>query len=108
MARKSRQPRWTPNPECEAAFERITRNAHQCAALLWGEKPCENPEEEASGRALMLAMAMSYFLCRIDPKDALALYSGKGSFADFDYKPYPPGYRVKDGLFSRLTIAPMQ
>jgi len=86
---------WRPNPASDEAFTRIIDIAHRCAATLAGEKPVENPVKDASPAALHLAMAMAYFLCRIDPKDMVALASGPGSFADFDYKPFPPVSRRK-------------
>ena len=67
MARKSKRPEWTPNPACEAAYDRILATAHLCAATLCGEKPTNDPSANASPQALMFAMGMMFFLARIDP-----------------------------------------
>jgi hypothetical protein len=94
----------TPNSscECQEAYRRVLRIAHVSAAVLWGEKPTDDPERDASGRALLLATGMMYFLLRIDPEDARLLFMGKGSLGDLDYKPYPPGYFLKKGAFAAL------
>ena len=103
MARKLKRNDWTPNPDCEAAYARAIETAHTCAAALFGEKPTDDPAANASPYALMHAMGMMYFLARLDPKDLAALSTGPGSFADFDYKPFPPGYWFKQGVFGQLA-----
>lgn len=102
MARKSKRDDWMPNPDCEAAYARTLETAHICAAALFGEKPTDDPAANASPEAMMHAMGMMYFLLRIDPKDLAALYDGPGSLADFDYKPFPPGYWLKQGVFGQV------
>ena len=47
-------------------------------------------------------MGMMYFLLRIDPRDARLLFTGEGSLADADYKPFPPGYVFRKGVFAEL------
>ena len=68
---------------------------------MLGEKPVEDIND-ASCPAMILAMGMGYFLLRIDPKDAEALYVGDGSFGDAGYKPFPPGYWFKKGAFAEF------
>jgi hypothetical protein len=103
MPRKSaKTDRWTPSPEWQDAYERVIRTAHLSAAALWGEKPVDNPSEDASCRALMQAMGMMYFLLRIDPRDARLLFTGEGSPGNADYKPFPPGYVFRKGVFAEL------
>lgn len=99
MPRKPKA-KWTPNPECQAAYGRVIKTAHIAAATLFGEKPAENPEENASSRAFLMAAGMIYFLLRIDPKDARALFVGEGSFGSLNYKPYPPGHWLRNGPFA--------
>lgn len=105
MPRKAARarPEWKPSPECEAAFARIIDTAHRCAATFTGEKPAADPEKNASQAALILAGMMLWFLCRIDPKDMVALASGPGSFADFAYRPFPPLPKRKRGGLSGPT-----
>lgn len=103
MPRKSaKTDTWTPSPECQDAYERVIRTAHLSAAALWGEKPVDDPSEDASCRALMLAMGMTYFLLRIDPRDARLLFTGERSLGDAGYKPFPPGYVFRKGVFAEL------
>ncbi len=86
---------WKPNPEADAAFARIIDTAHLCAAALFGERPVAEPEKNAPPHLLQCAGGMLYFLCRIDPKDMVALASGPGSFADFNYRPFPLAQRLR-------------
>ena len=91
MTRKSRDKtsNWTPTPECAAAYARAIETAHLAAASLCGEKPVADPARKASPRVLFHAMGMMFFLARLDPRDMAALFTGPGSFADFDHKPLP-------------------
>jgi hypothetical protein len=50
---------------------------------------------------MLTAMAMVWFMLRIDPKDAALLYPGPGSFADVD-KPFPPEMRPSENGFGDL------
>lgn len=103
MPRKSaKTDRWTPNPECQDAYERVIRTAHLSAAALWGEKPVDDPSKDASCRALMLAMGMMYFLLRIDPRNARLLFTGEGSLGEAGHEPFPPGYAFRRGVFAQL------
>jgi hypothetical protein len=95
MARKSKHHDWTPNPDCEAAYGRVLDTALICSAVLWGEKLESDRPEDAPPHVLIHAFGFIYFLRRIDPKDLAALSCGPGSFADFAYKPFPPGYWMK-------------
>ena len=103
MTRKMKSTDWSPNPDCEAAYGRILAIAHICAASLLGQKLTQDPARDASPMALLHAMGMMYFLCRIDPKDLAAISTGPGSFADFAYKPFPPNFRPNKPMFDVLT-----
>jgi hypothetical protein len=89
MPRKIKTDDWVRTPEFEDAWRRTIDTAWQCAALFWGETPTQTPQRDASMLVTVTAMAMAFFMHRIDPKDAALLYVGPGSFADL-YKPYPP------------------
>ena len=102
MTKKPGKTQWTPRPEFQEAFERTMRTAHTAAAALWGEKPADDPVRDGSGRALLLATAMTYFLLRIDPRDARLLFTGPGSLDDADYRRLPSGYLIKNGAFAAL------
>ena len=67
-----------------AAYARAIETAHLAAASLCGEKPVADPARKASPRALFHAMGMMYFLARLNPRDMAALFTGPGSFADFE------------------------
>lgn len=107
MPRKSprKKPDWTPSPECETAYANAIETAHLAAASLLGEKPVDDPGRDASAAALMLAMAMVFFLVRLDPRDGGALYRGPGSFADFDYKPFDRSRWPKKSFFAAFLDA---
>ena len=93
---------WTPNPECEKAFAHALETAHLCAAAMWGERPSDKPERDASARALMLSGAMIYFLFRLDPDHLRALVTGPGSMEEWSYKPFPPGFALRKGIFAQM------
>lgn len=107
MPRKSprKKPDWTPSPECETAYANAIGTAHLAAASLLGEKPVDNPERDASAAALKLAMAMMFFLLRLDPRDVGALYRGPGSLAEFDYKPFDRSRWPKKSVFDAFLDA---
>lgn len=106
MSRKIKSTDWSPNPDCEAAYGRILDTAHICAAALLGERLTQDPARDASPMALMHAMGMMYFLCRIDPKDLTAISTGPGSFADFAYKPFPSNFRPRKPILDVLRASP--
>lgn len=99
MPRKVREQRM-PGEACQKAFQQAIDTAMICAAALWGEKPMEDPND-ASGRVLMVWTAMVYFLFRLDPKVIHDLYFSENGFADANYKPFPPGYWLKKGIFAK-------
>lgn len=96
---RKQQKQWVPGEACQQAMLRVLDTAHLSAAALWGEKPAENPND-ASSRALMAAIAMIYFLMRLDVKDIHDLYFSENGLASSGRKPFPPGYLIKKGVFA--------
>ena len=86
MRRRTTKPN-PPSPDVLAAFDRISRTAHQAAAALVGETPVDDLED-ASPRVTVMVTDMLYFLCRTDPADMNLLQNDEGGFASFDYVPF--------------------
>jgi hypothetical protein len=89
------------SPECAEAYERLVDLASRLAAMLTGDPACPDTGIADSARSHALAMGMVYFLLRCDPRDIEAVFSGEGSLAQFDWKPYPAGFTMEP-LFARL------
>ena len=101
MARK-KKPDIELSPEAAAAYDRVAGLAHQLAAMLFGEELSPDGEAAVAARSAM-AMGMLFFLLRIGPDDLHALFFAEGSFNQCEFKPYPPGYKMKP-MFADLMM----
>ena len=102
MARK-KKPDIELSPEAAAAYDRVVGLAQQLAAMLLGEELSAAGEVQTP-HAAAIAMGMFFFLLRIGPDDLHALFFAEGSLNQCEFKPYPPGYKIKPILADLMMM----